>query len=326
MSRIAGKNILVTGGAGFIGSHLVDRLISENPKSITVIDNYFLGKDSNLTEACRSQNQLNILRLDASDLPSMLHVLRSNRLDSVFNLAVVPLPLSLNFPAWTARTNIEIVTTFCELARLEEFNWLLHVSSSEVYGSARHASMNEEHPHDVTTPYAASKSAGDQIVKSYIATYGIRARTVRPFNNFGPRQNQCSYAGIIPIVINRLSNDLPILITGDGSQTRDFVFVKETARGIIDVFNNEQCAGGVFNFATGKETSILELVHLIMKIMNKENAKIEFIPEREGDVHRHCADTSLISSILGYTPNALNEIQMRETVDWYLERLNYENH
>ena len=321
MSQITGKNILVTGGAGFIGSHLVDFLIDENPKSITVIDNYFLGKDDNLSEARRSQNQLDILRLDASDLPSMLHVLRSNKIDSVFNLAVVPLPLSLNFPAWTARTNIEIVTTFCELARLEEYEELLHVSSSEVYGSARYASMDEEHPHDVTTPYAASKSAGDQLVKSYIATYGIHARTVRPFNNFGPRQNQGSYAGIIPIVIDRLSKDLPILITGDGSQTRDFVFVKETARGIIDVFNTESCKGGVVNFATGKETSMLELVRLIMKIMDKQDTKIEFIPEREGDVHRHCADTSLISSILGYTPSALNETQMRETIDWYLRKI-----
>lgn len=325
MSRVTGKNLLITGGAGFIGSHLVDRLIGENPKTITVIDNYFLGKDDNLSEARHSQNHLDILRLDASDLPSMLHVLRNNKIDSVFNLAVVPLPLSLNFPAWTARTNIEIVTTFCELARLEEYEELLHVSSSEVYGSARYASMDEEHPHDVTTPYAASKSAGDQLVKSYIATYGIRARTVRPFNNFGPRQNQGSYAGIIPIVIDRLSKDLPILITGDGSQTRDFVFVKETARGIIDVFNTESCKGGVFNFATGKETSMLELVRLIMKIMDKQDTKIEFIPKREGDVHRHCADTSLISSILGYTPSALNETQMIETVDWYLKRLNDEN-
>ena len=324
MSLITGKNLLITGGVGFIGSHLVDRLIGENPKSITVVDNYFLGKDDNLSVARSAENQLNILRLDASDLPSMLHVLRSKKIDAVFNLAVVPLPLSLDYPAWTAKTNIEIVTTFCELARLEEYNELLHVSSSEVYGSARYATMDEEHPHDVTTPYAASKSAGDQIVKSYIATYGIRARTVRPFNNFGPRQNQGSYAGIIPIVINRLSNDLPIQITGDGSQTRDFVFVKETARGICDVFNNEKCLGGVFNFATGKETSILDLVHLIMRIMDKEHIEIEFLPEREGDVHRHCADTSLFNSILGYTPRPLNETQMRETIDWYLKRLSNE--
>jgi UDP-glucose 4-epimerase len=282
-----------------------------------------LGQERNIKNV--ALDDFEILRLDASDLPSMLRVVRSRNIDSVFNLAVVPLPLSLDYPAWTAKTNFEIVTTFCELARLEEFRDLLHVSSSEVYGSARFVPMNEEHPHDVTTPYAASKSAGDQIVKSYIATYGIHARIVRPFNNFGPRQNQGSYAGIIPIVINRLFEDLPIRITGDGSQTRDFVFVKETTRGIADIFNSDRCEGGVFNFATGKETSILELVRLIMKIMNKEHIAIEFVSEREGDVLRHCADTSLISSTIGYAPNPINEEQLVETIDWYLKKVNDEN-
>lgn len=320
MSRVTGKRILVAGGAGFIGSHVVDRLLLERPERVIVVDNFFLGHDDNLQDARKTYSSLEVLRLDAGDFSSIFEVVRENQVDAVLNLAVVPLPLSLRYPSWTLKTNIDTVTALCELVRLGAVRELLHVSSSEVYGSARYVPMSEEHPHDVTTPYAASKSAGDQIVSSYVKTFGITARTVRPFNNFGPRQNLGSYAGVIPIVVNRLARDLPIQITGDGTQTRDFVFVKETARGIVDVFNSDNCQGMTLNFATGVETSINEIVNQIANLMGKNSPEIQFVPSRDGDVVRHCADTSRAKQILGYSADPMSTSQLEETVAWYLGR------
>jgi len=321
VSRVTGKCILVTGGAGFIGSHVVDRLLLERPERVVVVDSFFLGQDENLKDAQDISSSLDVLRLDAGDFSSIFEVVREFQVDMVLNLAVMPLPLSLRFPALTLKTNVDTVIALCELVRIGAIRELLHVSSSEVYGTARYVPMNEAHPHDVTTPYAASKSAGDQIVSSYVRTFGISARTVRPFNNFGPRQNLGSYAGVIPIVVNRLARNLPIEITGDGTQTRDFVFVKETARGIVDVLNSEKCQGMTLNIATGVETSINELVSQIANVMGKGNPRIQFVPSRDGDVLRHCADTSLAKQILGYSAEPISLSQLDETVSWYLSSL-----
>lgn len=157
-------------------------------------------------------------------------------------------------------TNVGIATTFCEIMRSGLADRLIHCSSSEAYGSARYVPMDEEHPHDAITPYAASKSAADRIIESYIRTFAIDATIVRPFNNFGPRQNIGSYAGIIPIVVRRVMEGLPIEIHGDGDQTRDFIFADETADLIVQVADSEACRGQILNVASGRETSVNELV------------------------------------------------------------------
>ena len=201
---VTAKSVLVTGGAGFIGSHLVDRLIKDDPKRLVIVDNFFLGNEDNLANAKAARPDIEIIRLDASDLAAMQDVVVSNDIDTVFDLAVIPLPTSLTYPAWTIQVNVGIATTFCEIVRRGLVGRLVHLSSSEAYGSARYVPMNEDHPHDAITPYAASKSAADHIIDSYVQTFGIDATVIRPFNNIGPRQNPGSYAGIVPIVIGRV--------------------------------------------------------------------------------------------------------------------------
>lgn len=314
---VKSKSVLVTGGAGFIGSTLVDRLIQDEPEKIVVVDNFFLGNFDNLSNALAVRPDLEVIRLDAADLAAMQDVVIEHKIDTVFDLAVIPLPTSLTYPAWTVQTNVGIATTFCEIARRGLVERLVHVSSSEAYGSARHVPMNEDHPHDAITPYAASKSAADHIISSYVQTFGIDATVIRPFNNVGPRQNPGSYAGIIPIVVRRVRAGLPIEIHGDGEQTRDFTFVRDTADFIVKIHDSNDCRGQVLNVATGKETSINDLVARLLVAMGEPNHPIVYDAERPGDVRRHCADVSRLVGLLGERPSDLTDAALNETVEWY---------
>lgn len=318
---VRSKSILVTGGAGFIGSHLVDRLIQDEPAKLTVVDNFFLGSMSNLADALRVRPDIEIVRLDASDSDAMRDVVTNNAIDTVFDLAVVPLPTSLTFPAWTVRTNIGIATTFCEISRLGLIERLVHVSSSEAYGSARHIPMTEDHPHDAITPYAASKSAADHIIESYVQTFGIDATVIRPFNNIGPRQNQGSYAGIVPIVVQRVLAGRPIEIHGDGLQTRDFIYAKDTADLIAQIHDSPECRGKVLNVATGRETTILELVTRLLAVMGVPDHPVVHTAARPGDVRRHLAGVERLQGILGHETPRLTDEQLAETVAWYKESM-----
>jgi UDP-glucose 4-epimerase len=314
---VRSKSILVTGGAGFIGSHLVDRLIKDEPSRITVVDNFFLGSQENLAEALRVRPDIDVIRLDASDLAAMQDVVTTNEIDTVFDLAVIPLPTSLTYPAWTVQTNVGIATTFCEITRRGLIDRFVHVSSSEAYGSARYIPMDEEHPHDAITPYAASKSAADHIIESYVQTFGIDATVIRPFNNIGPRQNPGSYAGIVPIIVKRVLAGQPIEIYGDGEQTRDFIFVKDSVDLIAQVHDSAACRGKVLNVATGAETSINDILARILKIMGREDHPVFHSAERPGDVRRHLADVSKLEAALGHQSPRLTDEALTETIEWY---------
>ncbi|UYO98162.1 NAD-dependent epimerase/dehydratase family protein [Microbacterium sp. M28] len=318
---LSAKSVLVTGGAGFIGSHLVDRIIAENPARVTVVDNFFLGSDANLRDARAAFPDLEVVRLDASDLASMQDIVRQRSVDTLFDLAVIPLPTSLTYPAWTVQVNVGIATTVCELARREEIGRLLHVSSSEAYGSARHIPMDEDHPHDAITPYAASKSAADRIIESYVQTFNIDATVVRPFNNIGPRQNPGSYAGIVPIVIQRVLAGEPITIFGDGEQTRDFIFAPDTADLIVAVHDTPECRGQLLNVATGRETSVNEMVRRLLEHLGAPDHPIVHGADRPGDVRRHLADVTKMRTLLNRESPRLTDDALAQTVDWYRSEL-----
>lgn len=314
---VTSKSVLVTGGAGFIGSHLVDRLVADGPRRLTVVDNFFLGSESNLEAARKARPDIEVIRLDASDLAAMQDVVTANEVDTIFDLAVVPLPTSLTYPAWTVNQNVGIATTFCEIVRRGLAERLVHVSSSEAYGSARYTPMNEEHPHDAITPYAASKSAADHIIESYVQTFGIDATVIRPFNNIGPRQNPGSYAGIVPIVIRKVLAGEPIQIFGDGEQTRDFIFVRDTADLIVQIHDTPAARGEVLNLATGQATSINELVRRLLETLGAPNHPVEHVAERPGDVRRHLADVSKLQSIMPHPTPMLTDDALAEIVTWY---------
>ena len=314
---VQGKRVLVTGGAGFIGSHLVDLLISEGVERLTIIDNFFLGNPHNLDDARQRMPDLQVLSVDASDERSVrASFARMGPVDVVFDLAVIPLPTSLVRPQFCFDTNVRITSVLCELLREERFETLVHFSSSEAYGSARFVPMSEEHPLDPLTPYAASKAASDHLVRTYAATFGLDAFVVRPFNNYGPRQNNQQYAGIIPTLLRCAFEGSTFTLFGDGGQSRDYIYVTDTVRAALDLYVYSQVRGLVVNIGSGKEISIVDLKARIEQILGCTILSEQRDP-RPGDVRRHCADIALLKNLIGFEPRVSMEEGLARTVEFY---------
>lgn len=294
-----GRRVLVTGGAGFIGSHLVERIARDRPRRLVVVDNLFLGSEANLADARRLDPELKLYAQDAADYDALGAIIAAEGIDVVFNLAIVPLPASLVNPRWTVDHNIALTTVPCELQRQGYFETLVHFSSSEAYGSAAYVPMDESHPSMPSTPYAASKVAGDYIVLSYRETYGVDASIVRPFNNFGPRQNAGAYAGIIPIVVGRALRGEPIVIYGDGEQTRDFVFAGDVAEAFERAATAQGAAGHVVNVGSGDPVSVNRLLAVMNDVLGAR-ATPEYREARMGDIRASYADATKAERLLGF--------------------------
>lgn len=312
---LANQSIMVTGGAGFIGSHLCDRIIEDGPSSLVIVDDFSLGRMRNI-RSLRGRPNVKIYRRDATRYGGLEKIMADEKIEVVFNLAVIPLPMSLQLPRETVLTNVIITTNICELLRKGAFQTLVHCSSSEAYGSALYVPMDEEHPEKPLTPYAASKIACDQVAVSYFRTFGLDISIARPFNAYGPRQNERSYAGVIPLTIQRILKGEAPVIYGDGMQTRDFTYVADTVEGILGVFSCKDARGRIINIASGKEVRIVALVKQIAKTMGYEG-QIVYEPARPGDVLRHKGDISLARMLFDYAPRTNFKEGMKKTVEWY---------
>jgi len=269
----------------------------------------------NLTQL-KQLDCVEIVKIDASDYEAMRKLYSAMDIDVTFNLAVIPLPASLKEPKRVIDMNILITSNLCDLLQRGYYDTLIHTSSSEAYGTAIYMTMNEDHPTQPITPYAASKLACDHIALSYHMTFGLDIAIVRPFNCYGPRQNEKSYAAVIPITINRILAGEPPIIQGDGQQTRDFSYVEDIAEAIPKIYELPSTRGRVINLATGKEMSIHNLIHMIMKLMDYSGPVIKE-PSRRGDVRRHCGDISLAYRLMGYAPKTGYEEGLRRTIEWY---------
>lgn len=314
-----GLRALIVGGAGFIGSHIAEMFANSGASNVVVADNFFLGQSENLA-AIETGLELETFRIDAGDFSALQHVIALRQIDTIVNLAVVPLPTSLHFPSMTLTNNFRVTVNCCEIVRQGSAEKLVQFSSSEVYGSASFTPMSESHPFNPSTPYAASKVASDQTVRAYSHTFGLDALVVRPFNNFGPRQNSGSYAGIIPIVLNQVMKNEPIEIFGDGEQTRDYVFVRETADFVSRLIETELSSGEVVNICSGIEITVNQLVKEILEILGKRDYPVIHSAARPGDVRRHLGDNSHLKELTDSTPVGISKANLGQTIDWYLSR------
>lgn len=316
MPSIEGKHALITGGAGFIGSHLTDCLLAAGAGKVVIVDNFFLGKSENLADARKSHDNLIVYRDDARDLGTMRAIIRNEKIEVVFNLATIALNYSFFNPFGAYRVNVDIAETLMHLMQEGAFRTLIHSSSSEAYGTAQYSPMDENHPLNPTTPYAAGKASADLMIQSFHNVLGIDCAIIRPFNNYGPRQNDQALAAIIPLTARRIMNGERPVLEGSGQQTRDFIFVRDTARAFLMAYENEKSRGKIINLGSGVEISMKALVEAIMEYYHYDG-DIEYRPPRPADVKRLCAATGLAESLIGFKPLISFRDGLTETLDWY---------
>lgn len=288
---------LVTGGAGFIGSHLVETLVARG-EQVRVLDNFSTGRWENLSAI---RDQIEVVEGDVRDPLAVQQAV--DGAEVVAHLAaIVSVEWSLRNPQETMDVNAEGTLNLLEAARQASVSRFLFASSAAVYGDHSELPLREDLPLRPLSPYAASKVAGEALCHAYQAAYGLPTVILRFFNIYGPRQDPHSpYSGVISIFVGRMRQGLPPVVYGDGLQTRDFVYVGDVVAALIRAGERDGAAGTVVNVARGEETSVLRLVALLNQALGAA-LEPEFAPPRAGEVRRSAGDPRRAQSVLGWRP------------------------
>ncbi|MFC2091170.1 NAD-dependent epimerase/dehydratase family protein, partial [Elusimicrobiota bacterium] len=273
------KKYLVTGGAGFIGSNIVDELVSLG-KEVIVVDNFVTGDRKNLEQV---MDKIELVEGDIRDGILMHELCR--KVDCVLHQAALrSVPRSVDDPSSTNDVNINGTLTMLIAARDAGGKKLVYASSSSAYGDTKELPKKEEHRPLPISPYAVSKLTGEHYCRAFAHTFGMDTVSLRYFNVFGPRQSPFSkYAAVVPIFIKQAMEDTPLTVHGDGKQSRDFTYVKNVVNANILASEAEGVSGQVFNVACNNRYSVLDIAGEIMKNLDK-NVPYEYMPRRAGDV------------------------------------------
>jgi UDP-glucose 4-epimerase len=286
--------VVVTGGAGFIGSHLVDAL-ARRGCIVRVLDDLSTGKVDNLS----SHPRVELIQGDVRDRTLVAGLLQG--VDVVFHLACRGVRHSIGNPLESHEVNATGTLVLLEAARSLGVKRFIHVSSSEVYGTARSVPMHEDHPCCPETAYGAAKLAGEAYARAYFRTYGLPTTVVRPFNNFGPRSHHEGDCGeVIPRFAVWALNGVAPVIFGDGTQTRDFIYVEDTAHWLCRVAECDALIGETVNLGTGRETSVRQLAEWVCAAAGRADLTPRHLPPRPGDVQRHLAGIARAETVLGF--------------------------
>ncbi len=307
------QRVLVTGGAGFIGSELV-RQLSGRGFSVCAVDNLVNGRRENLDGVLGDSVELVVE--DVRDGKSMATLLRD--MDVVFHLACLGVRHSIHSPLENHEVNASATLGLLNAARTNGVKRFVYVSSSEVYGTARTAPITEEHPTLPMTVYGASKLAGEAYTRAFWETYRYPTVVLRPFNAYGPRCHHEGDSGeVIPKFMLRCLAGKPMVIFGDGTQTRDFTFVGDTAGGILAAALSDASIGQTVNLGSGKEIQVRELANTIAQTLGRPNAEIIQVEPRPGDVLRLLADSSKAKRLLNFEPTVSLRDGITRLRDWY---------
>jgi NAD dependent epimerase/dehydratase len=315
-----GQRVLVTGAGGFIGSHLVQALLERGAKVRALLRYKSDGGIGNLQFL--SADALAEVQLVHGDLTDAEFVLRLvANCDAIFHLgALVAIPYSYSAPRSYVTTNIDGTLNILEAARACETPRLVHTSTSEVYGSARYIPMDEAHPLQAQSPYAATKIAADKLVESYAGSFGLKAVILRPFNTFGPRQ---SARAVIPTVIGQALGGGPVIRLGATAPIRDLTYVTDTVAGFMAAATANGIVGGCYNLGTGTGIAIGDLARVILREMGVD-ARIEMEAQRlrpaASEVERLISCHDAFTEATGWRPEVHFEDGIRRTIAFFRQR------
>lgn len=304
---MSGRNVVVTGGAGFIGSHLVERLIAAG-ENVTVVDDLSSGSAANLAG---HRADIALVEGDCCD-PGVAAV--AGDADLVFHLAVRNVRASISDPRRNLAVNAGGTLEVLEAMRTGRRGRFVYVSSSEVYGTAPAGAFAEDTLPAPTTVYGAGKLAGEHLALAYHGTYGMDTMVVRPFNNYGPRSHFEGDSGeVIPKFVLRALAGEPLLVHGDGSQARDFVYVEDTAGWLVDLAATATLTGEVVNIGYGREISVIELATMILDATGSTSS-VEHVAPRPGDLPRLLVDVTKVRKHSSFRPAVDFEEGLRRTI------------
>jgi len=310
------KRILVTGGAGFISSNVVRHLLAHTPHEVVSLDALtYAGNLENLTDVM-SHERLAFVHGDIRDGELMREVVAE--VDVIVNAAAEShVEKSIEEGASEfVTTNVEGTQILLDAIRERPIERFLLISSSEVYGTARYAPMDEEHPLEPRSPYAATKAGGDRLAYSYAITYDLPIVIVRPFNNYGPRQHP---EKVVPRFVTQALQGEALTIHGDGHASRDWLWVDDHAEALELLIEApiESLAGEVVNVATGVDLSVAEIADLVLEVVGNPEATKELVPERPGQVDRHIGSTDKMERLTGWRARTSFADGLERTVAWY---------
>lgn len=307
--------ILITGGAGFVGSHLCDKYSKEG-HIVICLDNFINGNLMNVRHLLDYRN-FKLVKGDIRDFELLEKIVHD--VDIIMHLAAqVHVDRSYIEPRLTYDINVMGTLNILEAARLFDVKRVVHASTSEVYGSAQYVPIDEKHPLNAPHPYGASKIAADRMCHAYMQTYGMDIGILRLFNIYGPRQRDFGYGGVISMFARRVLNNMPPVIFGDGLQTRDYTYVKDVVRAYDFMLNSHEPVTEPINFGTGKEVSILDLANKIIDFCGqKGKIKPAHVEPRIGEVKKLIANSQKAKEIFGWSARYNLNKGLQEFIDWY---------
>jgi dTDP-glucose 4,6-dehydratase len=312
------KRVLVTGGAGFISSNVIHHLLEATPYEVVSLDALtYAGNLENLAEVM-SHERLSFVHGDIRDAELVRDVVAE--VDVIVNAAAeshVEKSIAEGAREFVT-TNVEGTQILLDAVREAPVERFILVSSSEVYGTAEYAPMDEQHPLNPRSPYAATKAGADRLAYSYFVTYGLPVAIVRPFNNYGPRQHP---EKVVPRFVIAALEDEPLTVHGDGHASRDWLYVEDDAEALVALIEADvdTVAGETINVATGVDISVAEIADLVLDLLEKPRSLKVHVPERPGQVDRHVGSTEKAERLLGWRARTAFEEGLARTVEWYRE-------
>jgi len=313
MDDIRGKKVLVIGGAGFIGSHLVERLMQKS-LTVTVLDNMSTGTLANISQHIGRKN----FRLEKEDVRNAEKLREEiKRSNIVFHLAaLVDIQRSVRDPLLANEINVLGTLNVLESCRGADIDLLAYASSCAVYGEAGEGKICERVPPRPVSPYAASKLAAENYCLAFHRTYGLPVISLRFFNVYGPRQKVGPYGGVVAKFVQNLFRNQPPIIYGDGEQSRDFVSVKDAVSACELSLERRKAIGQTINIGSGRSTTINDLAGLLIDLTHRTHMKPTHRLAREGEVRHSLADMSIAREVLGYRPTVSLRKGLLEYLEW----------